>query len=81
MRRTNAFLSSNDCLGECPCFAGLDTLVPRVLKFCVARTSTDFEPRTSATTTTAFAGFPDGAACGARGNDCRRRVCVGNIFM
>ena len=59
-------------------FAGLDTLVPRVVKFCVTSTSAVFEPRTSATAATPFARFRDGAASGAYGNGDRRcRVCWG----
>ena len=73
MRRIGVFLSNNDCVRPCPWFAGLDTLVPRVAKFCVTYTSTVSEPRTSATATTAFAGFPDAAASGTYGTDGRRR--------
>ena len=73
MRKSDTFLLSNDCLKRCSCFAGLDTLVPRVMKFCVTRTSTDFEPRTSATTTTAFTRFLDGAAFVTFGPDGHRR--------
>ena len=58
-----------------PRFAGLDALVPRVMKFCVTSTSAMSEPRTAATATTDFAGFADGAAFGAYGIDDRRRVC------
>ena len=34
-----------------------NTFIPRVIKFCVANTSAVFEPRTSVTATTSFAGF------------------------
>ena len=46
-------------------FAGLYTLVPRVLKLCVANTSAIFEPITAATTTTLFAGFFNASAFAA----------------
>ena len=73
---------TNDHLELWACFAGLDTLVPRVVKFCVTSTSTVFEPRTSATATTDFPGFRDGAAFGTHVPDGRRRrnywyLCVG----
>ena len=48
------------------CFAGLNALVPRATKVCVTCTSAAFEPRTTVTATTRFAGFLDGAALGAR---------------
>ena len=57
----------------CQCFAGPDTLVPRVPKLGVASTSTVSEPRTTVTTTTYFARFGDDAAFGAHGTDGRRR--------
>ena len=46
-----------------------------MIKLGVASTSAVFEPRTSVTAATAFAGFPDAAACGAYGTDSRRRGC------
>ena len=58
-------------LGPFMCFAGLNTLVPRVPKLCVTRTSTVPVPRTSSTATTGFYGFLDGAAIGAYGADGR----------
>ena len=56
-----------------PCFADLDAFVPRVMKLGVASTSAVSEPRTTATTTTAFPRFPDGPALAAYGHDGRRR--------
>ena len=55
------------------CFADLDALVPRVIKLGVPDTSAVSEPRTCATTTTAFPRFPDGATFAAFGPDGRRR--------
>ena len=46
-----------------------------MVTFCVTVTSAIFEPRTSATATTYFAGFIDGAASGTYENGDRRRVC------
>ena len=56
-------------------FAGLDALVPRVMKLGVTSTSAVFEPRTTATATTSFARFRDGAAFGADGTNGRRFGC------
>ena len=57
-------------------FADVNTLVPRVLKACLASTSTLTEPRTSAGATTLFVGFTDGTASGTYGNGGRRcRIC------
>ena len=56
-------------------FAGLDTLVPRVIKLGVTRTSAVSEPRTTATAATDFARFRDDAAFGAYGTNGRRRGC------
>ena len=58
-----------------PCFAGSDALIPRAIKFCVTGTSAFPKPRTTATATTPHARFPDRAAFGAYGTDCRRRGC------
>ena len=69
---TRVRLSANSCLGMHQCFAGLDALVPRVLKIDVTSTSAVSEPRTAATAATSFAGFLDGAAFGAYGTDGRR---------
>ena len=69
-------LSADGCLELRQCFAGSDALVPRVIKIGVSTTSAVSEPRTTATATTAFTRFRDGAASGAYGNgDRRRRVC------
>ena len=38
--------------------------VPRVINICITSTSTTSEPRTAATATADFAGFPHGAAFG-----------------
>ena len=61
------------CLGLSPCFAGPNALVPRVLNLYVASTSAFSEPRATATTTTHFAGLPDGDTCGANGTGGLRR--------
>ena len=42
--------------------------MPRVTKLAVTSTSTVFEPRTTATAATLFAGFLDGAAFGTDGS-------------
>ena len=55
-----------------PCFAGLNALVPRVIKVCVTCSSAVFEPRTTVSATTSFAGFLDDAALGAYGTGDRR---------
>ena len=69
-------LSADGCLLELwPCFAGLDALVPRVMKLGVIGTSAVSEPRTTATTTTDFSRFLDGTALRACQTDCRRRNC------
>ena len=62
----------DDYPGLCPRFAGLDTLVPRVIKVCVTSTSAVFEPRTTVSATTSFARFLDDAALGAYGTADRR---------
>ena len=54
-------MSAASSLGLRQCFARTDALVPRVTEVGVASTSAVSEPRTAATTTTAFTGFPDGA--------------------
>ena len=69
-------LSADGCLLELwPCFAGLDALVPRVMKLGVIGTSAVSEPRTTATTTTDFSRFLDGATLGTYQPGCRRRDC------
>ena len=50
--------------------------MPRVKKFDIASTSAASEPRTTATTTTDFSRFLDGAALGTYQTDCRRRDCT-----
>ena len=60
-------------LGLCAAFADLDAFVPRVSKLFVAGTSAGFEPSTSATAATGFAGFPDDAAPRAFVEGGRRR--------
>ena len=62
-------------LGLIHFFAGLNALIPRVIKLGVASTSTVSEPRTTATAATNFPGFRDDAACGADETDGRRRGC------
>ena len=70
-------MPADGCLGLRRCFAGLDTLVPRVNKLGT-RTSTVTEPRTTATAATIFFRFRDGTAFEAYGtNGCRRECwCV-----
>ena len=51
----------------------MDALVPRVIKFCVTSDSAVSEPRTSATATTSFARFVNGATFGAPEID--NRLC------
>ena len=68
-------MSADGCLGLRPCFAGLDPLVPRVMKLGVSSASAVSEPRTTATTTTNFSRFRDDAAFWACGTDGRRRDC------
>ena len=46
-----------------------------MIELDIASTSAVSEPRATATATTHFAGFRDGAAFGARGTDGRRLVC------
>ena len=55
------------------CFAGLDALVPRVIKLGVTSTSAVSGPRTAATATTSLAGLASYAAFGAYGPDARLR--------
>ena len=68
-------MSADDCLGLLPWFAGLDALIPRVMKLGLARTSAVSEPRTTATATTSFPRFRDDAAFGTYGTDGRRCGC------
>ena len=58
-----------------PCFAGLNALVPCVVKFCGTSTSAASEPRTSTTTATDFARFLHASAFGAYGTNGHRRTC------
>ena len=50
------------------------------MKFAVTSTSAISEPRTAATTTTTPARFPNGAAFGACGMNCRRRRDCWNVY-
>ena len=68
-------LSAHGCLELHPCFAGLDALVPRVIKLDVTSTPAVSEPRTTATTATTFPRFRDDAAFGAYALDGRLRGC------
>ena len=61
--------------GQRQCFAGLDALVPRVIKFDVTSTPAVSEPRTTDTTTTYFPRFRDDTAFWAYGTDGRHRGC------
>ena len=58
-------LWADDRLELRPSFAGLDALVPRIMKVGVTSTSAVLEPRTAATATTAFPRLLDGTAFGA----------------
>ena len=58
-----------------PCFAGLDALVPRVMKLGVTSFSAVSEPRTTATATTVFSRFFDGAAFATNGTYYSPRGC------
>ena len=62
-------------LGLRPSFAGSNALVPRVIKLGVTRTSAVSDPRTTATTTTNFTRFRDGATFGAYRTVWRCREC------
>ena len=66
-------MSANGCLGLLQWFAGLNALVPRMIKLCVTSNSAVSGPRTTATTTTAFSRFRDNAAFAAYRTDGRRR--------
>ena len=68
-------LLTNSCLRVRPYFAGLDTLVPRVMKFRVTRSPALSEPRTAPATATHFPRFVDSAAVRAYGNDGRCHDC------
>ena len=69
-------MSAASSLGLRSRFAGMDTLVPRVTPLGVTITPAGSEPRTTATATTAFSRFLDGAAVEAYGpNGRRRRGC------
>ena len=80
MRRFKPFslgtvnLMADECLESRSCFAGLDALVPRVIKFCVASTSAVSEPRTAASATTRFARSFNSAAFGTHRTGDTRRV-------
>ena len=50
-------------------FTGLDTVGPCMIKIRVGSVSAVLEPSTTASATTTFTGFLDGAALGAYGND------------
>ena len=57
-------LLTNSCLRVRPYFAGLDTLVPRVMKLRFTRSSAVSKPRTTATAATHLTRFLDGTALG-----------------
>ena len=63
---------ADDCLRLIPWFASPDALVPRVLQIGGTTTSARSEPRSTATATTQFAGFPNVDAFGAHGTNSRR---------
>ena len=73
-------MSSVWLLADGQCCAGLDALVPRVIKLGVTYTSAVSEPRTIVTTTTYFTRSVDGSTFGACGTDCRRRDC-GYVYV
>ena len=54
------------------CFASLDALVPRMLKFCIASSPALSEPRTATSATTQLAGILDGTTLEAQETDGRR---------
>ena len=65
---------ADGCVQLCEWFAGLDALIPRVVKLLeVTSTSTVSEPRTTATAATDFSRFRDDATFIAYGTDGRRR--------
>ena len=64
---------ADGCLDLLQWFAGLNALVPRVIKLCVTSSSAVSEPSATATATTAFPRFRDNAAFDTCGTDCRRR--------
>ena len=73
---SRVWLPSASSLGLPPCFADLDALVPRVFKIGVTSSSAVSEPRTTATATTVFPRFRDGAAFATYMPDgCRRYDC------
>ena len=57
------------------CFASLDALVPRVLKFCVVSRPAFSKPRTANCAATEFAEILDGTTCEAKGTG--DRCCGG----
>ena len=66
-------MPADGCLGLRQCFAGLDALVPRVIKLGVTCASAVPKPRTTATAATISPRFRDDTAFGAYGSDGRRR--------
>ena len=66
-------MSATGFLGLRPRFAGLDALVPRMIKLGVTSTSAVSEPRTTATAATNFTRFRDDAVFEAYGTYSRRR--------
>ena len=66
---------ADDRLGVRSHFAGLQALMPRVIKLCVVDTSAVSKPRTTVTATTHFAGSLDDPAFGAYGNDSSHCGC------
>ena len=64
-------LSADGCLGVSQCFAGLNALVPRMIRPGGDTISAVSEPRTTATTATHLPGFSDDATFRACGRDGR----------
>ena len=77
MRRLDPFaLSRCSCLELRMCvFAGLNALIPCVVRFSVPIPSAFSEPGTAVATTTAFAGFRHVSALEACGTGYLCRVC------
>ena len=70
---TASFVSSEDLGCRERTLAGLNALLPRVIKLRVANVSALLEPIAAANTATRLARFFDSAAIGAR--SCRRGCC------
>ena len=72
---SRVWLSVNGCLGLRQCFAGLDALIPRVIRIGVTSGATVPEPRTAAAAATSFSRFRNDTAFSAYGPYGLRRGC------